>query len=164
MEITLQIALLCTTSQPQCGPRGKRVTAQTERCMDTQTYFQPIACHFPGRETAGRGLAAIQPPVNSWRQSEDDKKASQTPLGYSSLELKARLHGCDCHFGRCLQGGYELPYSVAASWGVLGFGWLQAFCGISLLSEWHLLEGPKNTEDFFLQGSHSTQALRTISS
>lgn len=35
----------------------------------------------------------------------------------------------------------------------LGFGWLQAFCGLSLLSKWHLLEAPKNTKDFFCRGA-----------
>lgn len=47
-----------------------------------------------------------------------------------------------------------MPYLVAALmvglWVcALSFGWLQAFWGLSLLSEQHLLEVSKNTDFFF---------------
>lgn len=104
-------------------------------------------------------------PVHSWR-IEDDKKASLMPHPTQrlhprphwvipALKVTARLWGAGCCLGRCLQGGYELPYSVAALMGglcvcALVFGCLQAFCGLSLLSKRHLLEAPKNTKGIFL--------------
>lgn len=173
MEIILQKSIPSTAFLPQQGGSSKSAMAPNKLCMDTE-----LPAHGLALPLQGDGEKWPYHNITPWKSSEAFWRGYEVSLMshlnqclhprphqvISVWKREAQLHPWDCCLARhvSLQGGYEVPYLVAALMVglyvcALGFGWLQAFCGLSLLSEQHLLEASKNIIFF------SSKALGRIS-